>query len=210
MDVDKILAELGQEMQRSVDALRKQEAEKATLQNQVSALQAELAAVQDNFRQVRQLTATEPEDSREIVSLLDAITTARELSRLVFLPSALDAAKKAKHYRYPAEVYDAFLALQDLAEARLAGPIRAGIEEWLRTREVTYAQWVGQGVENPRTREQYWFVDGDGERRLFEEHLKFGNDRDQANGLRVYMRWDAETGRWIIAYVGKHLENAQS
>ena len=60
-----------------------------------------------------------------------------------------------------------------------------------------------------RFRVNYLF-DIDGERILFEGHLKFGVGKDPHTCLRIYVQWDEAKGEWIIGHVGRHPRNAKA
>ncbi len=134
----------------------------------------------------------------------EAVSRAALFPRLRFLKGA--CSRGANLYERPRDVYDAFVALEELAEQRADGGIGGRVEDWLKARGIKYAP-----KESQTTRSERWFYDEViQEKALFEEHLKFGMGQDPRYCQRIQMAWDAENGEWVIAYVGEHLDNTKT
>ena len=209
------------------DARRHAERERDQALARVGELERELANARDRMRELRQ----EREDVREQLrvvaasapgapspasdsgrasfqSVAEAVEQAGRLDRLRFLPSAVQSAGESPFER-PDEVYGALVHLSHLAGQRFTGGIGMSVEDWLSAKGVDYARHLGRERDMFRFREKYLF-DVDGERVLFEEHVKFGVGKDPHHCLRIYMKWDEEMAEWIVGHVGQHIRNAKA
>lgn len=214
-------------MREFADARREAERERDAALARVGELERDLADVRDELWELQQEnesiqgqlgtvaasangTAPADEDTGQpsVQSVAEAVERASRLRRLRFLPDAFKSAEESSFER-PAEVYTAFAHLSLLAGLRLTGSIGMSIENWLAERGVSYAPHLGQERDMARYRSQYLFR-VDGERVLFEEHLKFGIGKNPNHCFRIYMKWDQEKAEWIIGHVGRHLENAKA
>ena len=140
----------------------------------------------------------------EILSVLDAVEWAQLLDHIRCLPRVHRTAK-ASPYESPAEVYQAFVALEELAKERTTESVGA-IGDWLAQRGVDYV-----AGESQSTRPKRWFFDHMRERKvLFEEHLRFGTGTDKRYCLRIQMAWDGEREEWVVGHVGEHLDNTKT
>lgn len=185
--------------QREIERLER-ENEDIREQLRVVAASAEVAA------SVEAVASDGGADESGFASVGEAVEQAGKLAGLRFLPDAVQSANESPFER-PGELYAAFVLLSQLASLRLTGSVGMSVEEWLSASGVEYARHLGQAREMARFRSQYMFR-VDGERVVFEEHLKFGNGRDPHHSLRVYMKW--HEGEWIIGHVGRHLRNANT
>lgn len=209
------------------DARREAERERDAALARVAEREQELADVRDELWELQQEnesirgqlgvmtasangTAPADEDSGQpsLQSVAEAVERASRLRRLRFLPDAVKSADESPFER-PDDVYAAFVHLSQLAGLRLTGSIGMSVEEWLAAAGVDFAPRLGREGEEARYRSQYRFR-VDGERILFEEHIKFGVGKDPHHCLRIYMKWDQEKAEWIIGHVGRHLENAKA
>ena len=211
------------------DARREAERERDAALARVAELERELESAREQMRELRrenegirkQLgvvaasapangTAPADEDAGQpsFQSVAEAVEWASQLRRLRFLPDAMKSAEESPFER-PDVVYAAFVHLSQLASLRLTGSIGMSVEEWLAAAGVDFAPRLGREGEEARYRPQYLFR-VDGERILFEEHVKFGVGKDPHHCLRIYMKWDQEKAEWIIGHVGRHLENAKA
>ncbi len=188
------------EAQREIEQLRR-ENEDIREQLRVVAAAAEAATAEGG-------DAAGGEAGEEFRSVGEAVEQAGKLRGLRFLQEAVQSANESPFER-PGELYGAFVLLSQLASLRLTGSVGMSVEEWLQAAGVEYARHLGQAKEMAKFRSQYTFR-VDGERTVFEEHLKFGNGRDPHHSLRVYMKWHADEGEWIIGHVGRHLKNANT
>ena len=209
------------------DARREAEHERDAALARVGELEGELESARETMRELRHenegirkqlgvVTAsangTTPADGDSgqpsFESVAEAVEWARQLRRLRFLPDAMKSAEESSFER-PDDVYAAFVLLSQLASLRLTGSIGMSVEEWLGAVGVDFAPRLGREGEEARYRPQYLFR-VDGERVLFEEHVKFGVGKDPHHCLRIYMKWDQGKAEWIIGHVGRHLENAKA
>ena len=209
------------------DDRRRAERERDEALARVGELERELEDARDRMREVQQ----ENEDVREQLrvvaasapgapspaadsgresfqSVAEAVEHASRLDRLRFLPSALQSADESPFER-PDDIYRSFFHLSQLAGQRFTGGIGMSVEDWLSARGVDYARRLGREKDMFRFREKYLF-DVDGDRVLFEEHVKFGVGKDPHHCLRIYMKWDEERAEWIVGHVGQHLRNAKA
>ena len=219
---ERIVGESLQQAKRERDDEREHARE---LQRQLADAQRELERLQrenDDIREQLRVVAAAAEaavaesaDSAggeagepEFRSVGEAVEQAAKLRGLRFLQEAVQSANESPFER-PGELYGAFVLLSQLASLRLTGSVGMSVEEWLLAAGVEYARHLGQAKEMAKFRSQYTFR-VNGERTVFEEHLKFGNGRDPHHSLRVYMKWQADEGEWIIGHVGRHLKNANT
>ena len=194
----------------------------ADLETQVEGLRARLAAKADELQQVQQnwrlaLSADQANGSGGsesageplLVDVLGAVERARLRfgTRLHFLPEAIDSASESTSL-YPAKVYGALAALDQLAEARKAGPLGKSVKDWLGERGFDYA-----AHESPTTMKMY------GDERTYrygrarvtmEEHIRFGAGMDPRHHLRIHLAWHEGESRWLIGHVGRHLTNTKT
>lgn len=187
------------------DDLDKQLEEKERI---IDKLEGDLMTAQENLRTTQAelhktlQTQTKETKKMDINSVIESVHAAQELPHLRFIPTAYRSAEKSI-YTDPISVYDAFIALEDLAIARLTGSV-GSIENWLKNRSIDY-----KAHESKTTRPDRWFT-VDGERVLMEEHLAFGTGTDPRHCLRVHMAWSDEEGKWLIGHVGEHLRNTKT
>lgn len=179
------------------------------LESQNSDLQREIDRLKESMRQMWQA----PTSGAAVAEVeIDRVATAVRFAagrfqHLRFLDSAYESAEKS-NYRWPDRVFDAFEALDELAELRHRGSLGMDIERWLSERGIEYAAHL-----SPTTRSKYgqhYTFRVDGVDRVMEEHLVFGNDGDPDRCLRVHMEWDADAAVWLIGHVGRHLPNTKS
>ena len=194
----------------------------AELETQVEGLRARLAAKEDELQQVQQnwrlalgadqangSGGSESAEEPLLVDVLGAVERARLRfgTRLHFLPEAIDSAGEST-FLYPAKVYGALEALDQLAEARKAGPLGKSVKDWLGERGFDYA-----AHESPTTMKMY------GDERTYrygrarvtmEEHIRFGTGMDPRHHLRIHLAWHEGESRWLIGHVGRHLTNTRT
>ncbi|MEZ4554194.1 MAG: hypothetical protein R3B59_09840 [Dehalococcoidia bacterium] len=150
----------------------------------------------------------EPDDELEVRTVAEAVRLASErFESLRFLPSAIESAAMSPYDR-PAQVYEAFEALDELTLERLQGPLGKSIDDWLGERGFPYTPRESQTTMGKWGHERQF---RDGQRtRTVQEHIKFGADGDPQHHIRIYVTWDDDESRWIVAYVGRHLTTTQS
>ncbi|MCC6268867.1 MAG: hypothetical protein IT300_14965 [Dehalococcoidia bacterium] len=179
------------------------------LESETVDLQRDIDRLKESMRQITRSVAGETSTPEvEIDRVLTAVRVASErFSSLRFLESALESARNS-NYNWPDRVFDAFQALDELAEIRKRGSLGMDIERWLSERGIGYAAHL-----SPTTRSKYgrhYTFRVDGVDLLMEEHLVFGNDGDPDKCLRVHMVWDSGAAVWLIGHVGRHLRNTMS
>lgn len=180
------------------DQVREQNREVRALNREIASLKAALAGTSASAA-----PGDDPDDVH-IGNVEDAVSRASLFERLRFLKGA--CSRGANLYERPRDIYDAFVALDELARQRADGGIGGRVEDWLKARGIKYAP-----KESQTTRSERWFFDEViQEKALFEEHLKFGMGQDPRYCQRIQMAWDADAGEWVIAYVGEHLDNTKT
>ena len=180
------------------DQVREQNREVRALNREIASLKAALAGTSASAA-----PGDDPDDVH-IGNVEDAVSRASLFERLRFLKGA--CSRGANLYERPRDIYDAFVALDQLARERADGGIGGRVEDWLKARGIKYAP-----KESQTTRSERWFFDEViQEKALFEEHLKFGMGQDPRYCQRIQMAWDADAGEWVIAYVGEHLDNTKT
>ena len=149
-----------------------------------------------------------PEPGEEITDVAGAVSLAKiRFPSLRFLPEAVESAA-ASTYTQPEKVYAAFEALDDLADARVAGSLGRSIKDWLRDRGFEYAAHESQttmGMYGGERTFRYL-----GAKITMEEHIKFGIGPDPRLHLRIHLMWHEGESRWLIGHVGRHLTNTKS
>lgn len=168
-------------------------------------LDVEIKAVREQFHLLAIASAPPPAgggetESPAIASVADAVRAAGALPGLRFLDNATQSAAESP-YEKPAEVYEAFVALSNLAP--IHDRIGMSVEDWLRNAGVSYAPHIGNEGSLVKFRQKKFMFDIDGVPTLLREHLKFGVSQEPRHCLRVYMKWHG--GEWVIGHAGKHL-----
>lgn len=180
------------------------------LQAENELLRAELDQHKVNYRLIGATSQedSETEEELEVGSVADAVKLATQrLTSLRFLPSATESAAQSP-YHQPAQVYEAFETLDELAKERRRGPLGRSIEDWLGERGVPYSPHESQTTMGKWGHERQF---RDGDRTLtIEEHIKFGADGDPQYHIRIYVAWDEAAQSWIVGHVGRHLTTTQS
>ena len=191
-------SELKEHNRHLEDQVREQNREGRALKRENASLKAALAGTSASAA-----PGDDPDDVH-IGNVEDAVSRASLFERLRFLKGA--CSRGANLYERPRDIYDAFVALDELARQRADGGIGGRVEDWLKARGIKYAP-----KESQTTRSERWFFDEViQEKALFEEHLKFGMGQDPRYCQRIQMAWDADAGEWVIAYVGEHLDNTKT
>lgn len=134
--------------------------------------------------------------------------TAQHAHRVVVLPRALGACKKAL-YEEPAAVFKAL--------AVLAGPYwehrtgKLGLAEFEQAVQSAGFRLSGSTVPSIAGEQgEAYFVPWRGRRRFLEWHLAKGGGRDERYCLRVYFFWCEETERAVVGWLPSHLPNSLS
>ncbi len=192
------------------------EAQEATLSQEIANedLEARLKAKDDEIRSLRhQLKFShlhEPDDSeypeepQSFESVEDAVISAEQrFDKLRFLRSAFDSAD-GYPYRNPGEVYKALSLLQQVAAARIEGPLGMSIENWLEERGCDYAPRESQPTmqefgERRRFRDGRQYVE-------MQEHIKIGRGTsNKQHYIRIHFCWEDEARQYLVGHVGEHL-----
>ena len=135
-----------------------------------------------------------PAEPREFKTVKDAVAEAnKSLDGLRFFTTAFESAG-ASQFRRPDEVYRAFAVLSDCARERGKGALGTSVTQWLANRSMEYAAGESQPTE-----------DKYGDDRTFcgvymPAHVKIGGSE-----LRIHLRWDESSNKWLIGHVGAHL-----
>ena len=215
------------ELTRELAGAEEQEKEEwfskaADLERQVEELRAGLAKKEEELQQVRQnwrLTfsadqangsgGSESAEEPLLVDVLGAVERARLRfgTRLHFLPEAINSAGEST-FLYPAKVYGAIEALDQLAEARTAGPLGKSVKDWLGERGFDYAAHESQTTMGMYGDERTYRYGG--AKVTMEEHIRFGTGTDPRHHLRIHLAWHEGESRWLIGHVGRHLTNTRT
>jgi regulator of replication initiation timing len=150
------------------------------------------------------LALPEPYDNAEAVEIAGEMFD----DGLLVLPSAAEAAAKSP-YRFPQRVLETLQILADAARLRAGGNVDMPLKEVFRQKNVDYRAGIA-GSTSDRHRSQYEFSYG-GQTYVCEEHVCLGGGYDPASNLRIYFttRHKGE-GRFVVGYVGRHLEGRSS
>lgn len=185
------------------------EREVGSLQRMLAAKENELQRVQRNWRETQQhtgahLAAEEPSP----VTVVEAVLLASKNFRsLHFLAEASDSAAESP-YVYPDRVYATFRALDELADARTAGPLGMSVHDWLKEQGIDYAAHES-GTTMGKWGDERTYRYG-GARWQMQEHVKFGVGPDPRHHLRIHLAWHEGESRWLIGHVGRHLTNTKT
>lgn len=139
-----------------------------------------------------------------IDSVAHALAVAEGLSegKLRVLPSAWESAENSR-YNLPEKVKQSLCLLADryLEDLKIGGVAEAkkGHGRSFKSKESKTV------MQSDKFRDQRTFV-VDGEKRVFETHLSFGNKAAKDNHIRIYFDADMENNQVIIGYCGRHLD----
>lgn len=201
---DQVRRDLADEQQRAID-----------LELRIAELEDENQDLKASFAQVGRYTATRPEkkprtgedgdvEVRNVREALDR--AARDFAdHLDVWRTAEESADKSAFSR-PIHVYQAFLAIKEVAEAcfrsRITGKAMGPWEKAFTEKGFKYAATESQNTLSMYGEERL-FVDK-GRKLQMQRHLTLGGG-DRQNCLQIFFEVDDARQRFVVAYCGMHL-----
>lgn len=135
-------------------------------------------------------------------SVYEAVRVAAEdTRRLRFLPEALDSAWDSQ-YQQPERVYDALIAMDEIAQGWAAGSLPDGIAKAFAERGLDLAGDISESAQE-MFRDDY-LREYDGRQILLGPHVRFGHG-PPSKMLRIYFYRDDTRRMFVIGHVGSHL-----
>jgi hypothetical protein len=146
----------------------------------------------------------EPPEPESVRAALDQAAKSFA-DRLIVWPSAERTAEMSAFAR-PSEVYQALMAIRELAEAHFKSKIEGRAvgpwEDWFEKRGFKYAAKESQNTLSMYGSDRDFTHKGD--KRRMVRHLTLGGG-DRANCLQIYFDIDDDAKRVLIGYCGVHL-----
>lgn len=104
----------------------------------------------------------------------------------------------------PDKILTYLRALAEMAQARRKGPLGTSPVKWLTDQGVSASGETEQVRTSPDKMRARTWDDGLGRRRQFELHLKPAEGTSPDRCVRIYFDYDEESGRALVAWVGRH------
>lgn len=203
---DEFTDELWADYQRIFDSER-------ALREQVGTLEAELAAMQQNFVTLAReygvggmADVVEPEEVEEISSPREAVdAVAREYpDELVFLAEALGSADASTYPNVP-KLTAALRTIGDVARRWRADNLPTGFATAFREAGLDYAPDVSE-LTVGRTANEYR-RSYNGQDVVLGPHVKLGKGTSAGLLARIYWWVDEDRRQFVIGHVGRHLKD---
>ena len=142
----------------------------------------------------------------EFNSVFDVVRHAKEnLTGIRFFSNAEQLAKGSQFGRCN-DVFEVFQALDDCATERNRGPLLKDVHEWLSDRGIAYSPRESQSTMGKYGNKRQFHDEIAKVRVEMQEHVKLGGGRGEQNQLRIHMKWEPEEQKWLIGYIGRHLQ----
>ena len=188
----------------------------AGYERQIADLRTENLELHDKVDQLnlalsyQDTTIAETEDFEDLPPEFDSIYQVVEFSsekfdRIRFFPRAEQLAK-ASDFPRPKDLYMALEALNECAEERLDAGLGKDVQQWLRERGVDYSPHESDATMG-KYGDKRVFFDQENKRRVeMQPHLKLGGGLGERNQLRMHVSWDDDEEKWLVGYIGRHLD----
>jgi uncharacterized coiled-coil protein SlyX len=179
------------------ETISERDAEIEELRAKIRGLQYALQSKREDHEEVEPDTETPPH------TVEDAVLVAMEElgDDLVFGGAVSDGiGTLAQDAGPPDKILRYLRVLADFARARRAGPLGMSAIKWLQDRGAT-ASAESETVRNAGGR--IW-DDGNGERRVFDLHLKPSDATAPDRCVRIYFDYDEIRRKTVVGWVGRH------
>lgn len=182
------------------------------LQTNVENLQAQLAYEKQTVAALSERLADVESSSLEsgiperFESVAQAVKVARErlAEELLFGGNVEDGVASVEADAGPPDkIFRSLEALADLAKALAAGTINSSVPKWLENRGVRCSSESETKKNNKNERQKRTWLAGSA-RRTFDLHVKVNENTSPGRCVRIYFDWDAQEGRIIVGWVGRH------
>lgn len=188
--------------------LQSQMENNTVLLDKVDELEASLEDLREALERAQ--VGAEPasdDELEEVDSVLDAVKKAQvEATRVVYLQSALDAARESQ-YPNPQQVLKDLRALDRVASLWAKGELPGGFDAAFSEEPVLFKRGIGQ-IAATKYRSDYE-IDYAGRKVLMEPHLRRGVGAPTAI-FRAYWYVDEGAKQFVVGHVGKKLRDVSN
>ena len=133
---------------------------------------------------------------------------AGKLKGIRFLETSIASARAVSQggsFRRTTDLYRLFEVMSDCAERRPVGGLGMGIEDWFSLRGIDYARRESETTLARHGAARVFTDERTGRSVRMPAHFRLSDDGYR---LRVHVRWDSDTNRWLVGHVGEHLPTA--